>query len=288
MSPRATPPVLQVSVVLYKPALPKLGQCLQSVLASDLPLRVHLVDNSPMPLDAAFLEGLGERVDYVFGHGNVGFGAGHNMAIGAHAHEGRYWLVLNPDLYFGPGLLEELVRRMDADPRIGLCIPRVCNTDGTTQLVNKRLPTPAIFFLRPFVAKIPGLAQSQVAERWMRRFLLQDMDLGRPLVVPFISGCFQFFRMELLRELGGYDGRFFLYMEDLDLSRRAARRGLNVVFSDLQCFHYWERAAYKSRKVFAIMVKSCIQYFNKWGWVLDRERVRMNRGVRYYAPEAVE
>jgi GT2 family glycosyltransferase len=282
----ALPYDLQVSIVIYKPSIPKLRQCLESVKACKLRLRVFVVDNSPEPLPAEMVAALDGRFSYIFGHGNLGFGGGHNLAMLPHAAEGRYWLVLNPDTYFKPGLLEELAKRMDADPRIGLCIPRVCNPDGTIQLVNKRLPTPGIFFVRPFVAKIPGLMRvpflNYMLMRWMGRFLLQDMNLAKPLVCPFVSGCFHFIRAAWLPEVGGYDERYFLYMEDLDLSRRFARRGLNVVFSDLACYHHWERAAYKSRKVFLIMVSSCAKYFNKWRWVFDFERRRINKRVRYY------
>lgn len=278
---------LSVSIVLYKAPLDKLDACIASLDGCKLDWRLHLIDNSPEPMAKAWLAKLNNRVSYEHGQGNVGFGAGHNIAIHRYCGEARYWLVLNPDAYFDDGLLEELVRRMDADTRIGLCIPHIRNPDGSTQLVNKRLPTPSIFFLRPYIAKLTWLMKTPVIkdilQLWMLRFLLQDMDLDRPLICPFISGCFMFFRGSMMKELNGFDERYFLYMEDLDISRRAAQRGLNVVFSDLTCFHHWERAAYKSRKLFIVLVKSCVSYFNKWGWVLDMERYAMNRRVRYYA-----
>lgn len=277
---------LTVSIVLYKPDMEKLVGCLQSLYGCKLNWWLHLIDNSPEPMDAAFMAKLDKRVSYTHGHGNIGFGGGHNLAIHPHVQDARYWLVLNPDAYFGNGLLEELVERMDADEAIGLSIPHIRNPDGTTQLVNKRLPTPSIYFLRPFVAKMTWLMKTPVAKDmltlWMRRFLLQDMDLERPLVCPFISGCFMFFRGSMLAELKGFDERYFLYMEDLDISRRAAQRGLNVVFSDITCYHHWERAAYKSRKLFMVLIQSCVKYFNKWGWVFDFERMAMNSRVRYY------
>lgn len=279
---------LIVSIVLFRPDLPKLKQCLESVYACGLKWHLHLIDNSPEPLDIAFLKGLDKRVSYTHGQGNIGFGAGHNLKICEHIQEARYWLVLNPDAYFDAGILEELVKRMEADPAIGLCIPHIKNPDGTTQLVNKRLPTPEVFVAR----KLEGLMRvpllKTLLNHRMNQFLLQDMDLQRPLVCPFISGCFMFFRSSMLAELKGFDDRYFLYMEDLDISRRAAQRGLNVVFSDVPCYHHWERGAYKNRKLFQILVQSCIAYFRKWGLLLDFERPAMNRRVRYYeGPEVV-
>lgn len=279
---------LVVSIVLYNPDLPKLRDCLDSVLASrDIRVAVYLMDNSASPLAEDFLGAYAGRVRYI-PHGiNIGFGAGHNhvMALAAAEHGGApYFLILNPDAYFGPGLLADMKARMDADGRIGLSIPRIANPDGSIQLVNKRMPTPAILFLRPLLAKVDLL--HRLLTPWMNRYLLQDMDLTRPLVCPFVSGCFMFFRFALLRELGGFDPRYFLYMEDVDLSRRAAVRGLNVVFSDLECHHYWERGIYKNRALFRLMVASAVVYFNKWGWLWDPERVRLSRDVRYYEPPA--
>jgi len=271
-----------VSIVLYRPDIAKLQECLDSVYLCRLNWRLHLIDNSEQPLDEAFLKALDTRVTYTFGQGNVGFGAGHNLKIAEHVQKARYWLVLNPDAYFGEGLLEELVKRMDADPAIGLCIPHIQNPDGSTQLVNKRLPTPEVFVARKldWMLRIPVV--KNILNHRLDMFVLKDMDLHRPLICPFISGCFMFFRGSMLAELKGYDERYFLYMEDLDISRRAAQRGLNVVFSDIACHHHWERAAYKNRKLFRILVDSCIAYFRKWGWPLDFERMAMNRRVRYY------
>ncbi len=273
-----------VSVVLYRPDLKKLRECLDSVIASTgVRVAVYLLDNSPEPLDDGFLADYAGRVNYVFHGKNVGFGAGHNlvMARAAKEHAGTpYFLILNPDAYFDPDLLPAMKARMDADMAVGLAIPRIVNPDGSIQLVNKRLPSPAMLFLRPWLEK-HGLMRWMFAA-WGQRYLLQDMDLSRPLVCPFISGCFMFFRFPFLRELGGFDERYFLYMEDVDLSRRAAARGLNVVFSDLECRHYWERGIYKSKYLFRLMVESATRYFNKWGWLWDPERARLNRGVRYY------
>ncbi|RYG62350.1 MAG: glycosyltransferase [Alphaproteobacteria bacterium] len=273
---------LMVSIVLYRPDIAKLQECLESVYLCKLNWRLHLIDNSDTPLEESFLKSLDKRVSYVHGQGNVGFGSGHNLAIHKHVKKARYWLVLNPDAYFGEGLLEKLVQRMDVDQAIGLCIPHIQNPDGSTQYVNKRLPTPEVFVARKldWMLRIPGL--KTFLNNRLDKFVLKDMDLNKPLICPFISGCFMFFRGSMLAELGGYDERYFLYMEDLDISRRAARRGLNVVFSDIQCFHHWERGAYKNSKLFRILVKSCISYFWKWGWVLDFERYGMNRRVRYY------
>ena len=276
---------LAVTLVLFKPDQAKLHQCLQSLMGSKgISLSVHVLDNSPSPLPDSFLATYQGKIEYIYGGHNVGFGAGHNQLFQRLFNTGKapakYTLVLNPDAYFGPDLLASLLQRMEADPRIGLCIPRIANPDDSIQLVNKRLPSPAVMFLRPFVAQYKLL--NTLLKPSMRRYLLQDMDLNRPLTCPFISGCFMFFRTSVLQELKGFDDRYFLYMEDVDLSRRAATKGLNVVFSDLTCNHHWERAAYKNKKLFRILVHSAFKYFTKWGWVFDCEGARLNKQTGYY------
>ena len=90
-----------------------------------------------------------------------------------------------------------------------------------------------------------------------------------------------FFRASVLAELGGFDERYFLYFEDIDLSRRAAERYLTVVFHDCVAYHHWQRGAYRDRRLFVVLIQSARRYFNKFGWFFDSKRRQLNR-VRYY------
>ncbi len=269
---------LIVSIVVYNPDLPHLRETLKSVLASSLKIKVVIADNSKQALSATFLEEF-KNVAYTLTGKNLGYGKGHNINIEKYATEAPYFLVLNPDVYFGPQLLGEMLRRMEADTRIGLSIPRICHPGGGLQMVNRRLPRPQDYVMN-FVNN--KLKKSFFTSTGYEKYLLKDIDLEKPFVCPTISGCFMFFRSDTLRKVGGFDKRYFLYLEDTDLSRRVAKTHMTVVFSDLMAFHHWSRGAYKNLKLFMLFVNNLGRYFNKWGWIRDQERDELNGKVDYY------
>jgi len=269
---------LVVSLVVYKPNLEHLQQTLQSLYSSNLYFKATIIDNSPTPLESSFLSNFSD-LDYNFNQGNVGYGRAHNINITRYSQEARYFLVLNPDIYFDADLLPEMIRRMDADPYIGLSIPRVCHPSGQLQMINRRLPRPQDYVIGFLNTKFKT---NFFATEKYKTYLLNDLDLKKPFSCPTISGCFMLFRADVLRDVGGFDKRYFLYLEDTDLSRRVARTHATVVFSDLTAFHHWTRGAYKNLKLFSLFVANLIRYFNKWGWMGDRERDRLNASAAYY------
>jgi hypothetical protein len=94
---------------------------------------------------------------------------------------------------------------------------------------------------------------------------MQDMDYDKPFAVPFAQGSFLLIRTELFRELGGFDERFFLYMEDADLCKRVSERAALLYCPDAEVIHKWERGSHKNPRLFLLHVKSMAAYFHKWG-----------------------
>ena len=72
-------------------------------------------------------------------------------------------------------------------------------------------------------------------------------------------------RTELFQKLGGFDERFFLYMEDADLCKRVNRVSRLCYCPDTKVIHKWEKGSHKSKKLFKLHVQSMISYFKKWG-----------------------
>jgi GT2 family glycosyltransferase len=96
---------------------------------------------------------------------------------------------------------------------------------------------------------------------------MRDVGYEHACDVPFVSGAFMFCRTQVLRELGGFDERFFLYFEDADLSRRVQNHGYRTVYiADVSVTHLWERLAHKSWRGTWLFMKSAYQYFCKWGF----------------------
>ena len=93
---------------------------------------------------------------------------------------------------------------------------------------------------------------------------------------PIISGCFTLFRTEVLKEIGYYDERFFLYFEDFDLSRRISEKYKTLVLTSSYIYHEHGNGSRKNLKLFFVFIMSLIVYFNKWGWLIDRQRNVLN------------
>lgn len=271
---------LIVSIVVYKPDIGKLKQTLNSLFNCDLNLMIYIVDNSPTPWPPAVYENPRNNLCYLFNAGrNIGFGRAHNINIRKHVDNSKYFLILNPDIYFDPSILEAMIERMDADKEIGLSIPKICYPNGEIQHVNRRLPRPQDYLFSFINTKT---RRRLFWSKKYRQYLLQDMNLEKPLTCPVISGCFMFFRSKCLKELGGFDERFFLYLEDTDLSRRAFLKYKTVIFSDLLAYHHWKRGGHKSVKLFLTQARNTLRYFNKWGWLTDIQRSQCNKKVCYY------
>ena len=82
--------------------------------------------------------------------------------------------------------------------------------------------------------------------------------------IPFCTGCFMFFRTQTLNTLNGFDERFFMYLEDADISRRALQFGLTLYLPTFKVIHRWERGSYKNKKLRNEAIKSAIKYSMKW------------------------
>lgn len=269
---------LVVSIVVYKPKIAQLRQTLKSLESSSLKIKVVIFDNSRDPLDLNALNN-SCAVDYHLNKMNVGFGRAHNHIIEKYIDQAPFFLILNPDVYFEPSLLDELLTRMQADNDIGCCIPRICHPEGHLQVVNRRLPRPVDLFISFLSHKYKT---NVFKTRSYLHYQISELDMSKPFVCPTISGCFMMFRGHVLKSVGGFDERFFLYLEDTDLSRRVSESHKIVVFSDLKAFHHWSRGAYRSPKLFLAFLRSITIYFFKWGWFWDHRRKDLNSRVAYY------
>jgi GT2 family glycosyltransferase len=102
------------------------------------------------------------------------------------------------------------------------------------------------------------------------------MDYNKEMRVPCLSGCFMFLRMSVISELGGFDDRFFMYMEDVDLSRRIGRRFRTMYVPRVAVYHGYAKGSYKDQQLRNNHIRSAVSYFQKWGWFFDAEREQLN------------
>lgn len=262
--------MLTVSLVTYKHSLEEIRPVVEPVLAAAD--KMFVVDNASDPALAPSLASAFPSVEYIASE-NRGFGAGHNIAIRRAMDLGSdFHVIVNPDISFAAGTLESIVEFLSANPDVGMLMPRTVEPDGTLQHNCKMLPTPFDVIFRRFVPR-----------SWIRRrtarYEMHDADYSSVFDVPYLCGCFLAFRVEALRDVGLFDERFFMYPEDIDITRRMCGPGKwrSVYFPGATVVHAHVAASYHSKRMLWIHCVNMVRYFNKWGWFFDAERSRINR-----------
>lgn len=275
--------MITASIVTYNNNLLDLEGILRSLLISPVQ-KVWIVDHSDsfygleaelkeyQRRDEEYLrhEGRGFSMEYI-SHENTGYGSGHNIALRKAMDEGsQYHLVVNPDVWFGAEVIPALWRLMEEDPSVAQIMPKVLFLNGSVQCLAKLLPTPTDLFCRFFLP-------ARLFTRRNDRFELRRSGYDKQMNVPFLSGCFMFFRISALREEGIFDERFFMYMEDVDITRRLHTKYKTVFFPSVSIYHRFSRLSYHKWNLSIVHMMSVLKYFNKWGWVYDKGRRHYNK-----------
>jgi len=235
-------------------------------------IALTLIDNSRDDTLAAVAHQFGAR--YIHRPDNPGFGAAHNIAIREALDNGSvYHMVVNPDVTFGPEAIPGLHAFMETHPDVGLVMPDIRYPDGSHQHLCKLLPHPGDLLVRRFLPTLYNLSGRAETYEMLRSGYERTMD------VPALSGCFMFLRTSVLKKTGGFDERFFMYLEDVDLSRRIGRVARTVYYPAVSITHAYQKGSYKSSVLLTRHIRSAIRYFNKWGWFLDAERAAVNEAA---------
>lgn len=224
---------------------------------------VELVDNGPgvewvPPLEVAATR-FGARL--ISGHGNVGYGRGHNIALLASTAD--FHLVLNPDVIVDERAINEALRFMVAHPQVVMLAPEVRGEGGGLQFLCKRYPSILDLALRGFA---PAWLKRRFDAR-LARYEMRDLPLDQPtLGVPVLSGSFMFCRREPITAIGGFADDFFVYFEDFDLSLRASRVGTLAFVPQVKAVHFGGNAARKGLRHILLFARGAIVFFNRNGW----------------------
>lgn len=262
--------MVTASIVTYNTRPEELEKVVSSALDDSIG-KLYIIDHSPeeglerlLPQDS--------RIVYEK-RPNLGYGAGHNAAISHGMAEGaEYHAVLNPDIYWEGKVIEKLTSYMESHPEAGMMVPKVLYPDGRLQYVCKLIPTPFDLIANRFLPK--KLVRKRIA-----RFRLESSGYDKIMNVPYMHGCFFMLRMDTLKKTGLFDERFFMYPEDIDLTRRIHEKWQTIYYPPLSIYHAHAAESRKSIKMLRIHIVNMIKYFNKWGWFYDPIRRRTNREV---------
>ena len=258
--------MLNTSIVLYNHSVVEIESLIKSLRQSKQVDEMFLIDNSPVRNPD--FEKL--PATYIFNNKNLGYGAAHNIAIRKTIEQDiPFHLVVNPDIEFESSILEELEDFMQKNSDLGLLMPKVLYPTGEIQYLCKLLPKPSDLFFRRFLP-------SKWSQQSNERFELRQSGYDKLMDVPYLSGCFMLLRTQALKNVGLFDERFFMYPEDIDLTRRIHREYRTVFYPNVSVVHNHTRGSYKSGRLLWIHLINMIRYFNKWGWFFDAERKKVN------------
>ncbi|SAL87740.1 group 2 family glycosyl transferase [Caballeronia choica] len=265
--------LLSVSVVVYRPDPDLLNRTLETLSAAlqrlnmALPTKapLYLIDNGTVEdqiAASAVARGAPFETVLMQGHGNVGYGRGHNLAI--ERTNSQYHLILNPDIELESDALDRALKFMHDEPGTGLISPLIRDDAGDQQFLCRRFPTVFDLFARGF---LPSRLRAPFKNR-LGRYEMRDVIDGEHVVwdPPIVSGCFMLFRTEVLKKLNGFDPRYFLYFEDYDLSLRTHDIARVAYVPSVRVLHHGGDAARKGGTHIKLFITSAFKFFNRFGW----------------------
>jgi GT2 family glycosyltransferase len=246
---------ISIIIVSYN-CLGPLKVCLDSISAQDgVSREIIVVDNASSDGTAEFLNSLEIRKAVL--QRNIGFGAGINLGQGS--ANGAFLFFLNPDTILPPGTLRSLYNCACRIEKAGLISPLITWADGTAQLSARGLPTRLDFL---FGRGSPLFKLGFTGE--MQAGYIQTFGED-PISVPAVSATAVMIKTELFRSLGGFDQRFFMYLEDIDLCKRIGMQGLGIwLLPEIKIIHGWRQSS-KTRPYFTAFHHhlSVLKYFMK-------------------------
>ena len=262
------------AVVVNYEAGPLLTECVRSVLADTSAGEVELVvvDNGSGDGSVDVLRGAVPGVHVITSPGNVGYARAANLGIAA--TRAPVVAVLNPDLTTEPGTAKAMLARFDEEPTLGACGPRIRNVDGSDYPSARRSPSVGL-----------AVAHGLLGLWWptnpfTARYRELDADPSQPRSVDWVSGAAVWLRRSALDVVGGWDERYFMYMEDLDLCWRLRRAGFDVAYEPAGAVTHVQGAS-TSRTPYRMLVEH-----HRSAWRFARRRLTGARAV-LLAPAAL-
>lgn len=207
---------------------------------------------------------------------NEGYARGNNRAV-PHA-TGEFVLIINPDNELRPDALAKMKQHLIENPHVGIVAPRLVYPDGSVRDSARAFPAPLDVILKR--TPLSRLFQARLAA-YTGEHIRKDAPHAQE--TDWIVGACLLLRKDLLEELGGFDERFFLFFEDIDLCRRCWEKGKAV--------HYLASAEAADRKmrlseggvgslltskVGRIHIGSAWKYFRKWGFMLKKATKKLH------------
>ncbi len=233
-----------------------ISECVDSILkwTKDLNFTLYISDNNSTDGTVALIRERFPEVVIIENKKNIGFGEGHNQII--KKLDSKYHFVINPDILVSKDVFGPMVKYLERHKDVVMITPRIMNDDGTEQFLPKRNPTIRYMIISKF----------KPFKNYRKIYTRELEKLDKPTYVDFCTGCFFGIRTSVFKRLKGFDSRYFMYMEDADLSRMVRRKYKIVFYPLVYVYHKWSRENTRSLKGILRWFVSMLKYFGKWGW----------------------
>lgn len=235
-----------------------LEQCLHTVLKAVhlIEAEILVIDNNSTDDSLAYLRPLFPQVSFIENPQNIGFGAANNLAF-QHC-SGEYILFLNPDTLIPEDCLSNCLRFMKTNPNAGALGIRMLDGSGIFLPESKRaFPSP----LRAFY-KLLGFSALFPKSPRFNRYSLGHLSSLENHEVDVLAGAFMMVPKRVLDLIGGFDERFFMYGEDIDLSYRIQKAGFrNYYFAGSSIIHFKGESTRKGSMNYVILFYNAMLLF---------------------------
>ncbi|CAM3763450.1 glycosyltransferase family 2 protein [Polynucleobacter brandtiae] len=260
-----------ISMVVFKTPASQIDAVLSSFLneSNIINIEIYIFDNG---LDSSIRDYCNVKgFNYLTLNNNVGFSGGHNFILKSTSSRAKSYLILNPDVYLMSDALNKLYIFMQSHSDCGIVSPKILNPDNTIQYVCRLLPTPIDLVSRRFF--------SRFIKPYLNKTELRFTNYDKTYDVPFIHGACLLINSAAYELVNGFDERYFLYMEDLDICRRISKSHRVYFYPEASAVHGHAKGSYKNKKLLYYHIISAIKYFNKWGWFFDLKRTETNKAT---------
>ena len=199
--------------------------CLSSVYANQpsSPFEVIVIDNASSDGSIEEIRKQFPQITCIANDKNFGFAGANNQGI--ELAKGEYMLFLNPDTIVHPGSLDYLITFMDTNKDAGACGPKLLNSDGSIQPSVRRFPS-----FRGVLHRFTLLRHFYVFKNNYSSWMMKDFDHQSQLSVDQLMAAALLVRKSIVDKIGGFDARFFMYYEEVDLCYRIKQDGWQIVF----------------------------------------------------------
>lgn len=264
---------LSILILNYKtPGL--LKNCLRGILRYQLAVKYEIIviDNQSGDGSVEMMRSQFSDIKLIVSPANVGHAAGNNLGI--KAAQGRYVLLLNPDVVIMDNSIEKMVRFMDEHAKVAAASCQLANPDGSIQMNCRRFPD----VLTPIYSRT-WLGQLPAGQKSMAHYLMTDFDHQQSMPVDWIFAATLIVRKSAIEQVGPLDERFFLYFADVDWCRQFWQNGWQVYYqADAKIVHYHNRESAENSGFFSLLnqktrihIRDWIKYLKKYG--ANRERI---------------